>query len=480
VADTVVQDCAVQEPARPRRRARHAEMQRPVRRPVRHRRPQRLDVEAPARPLRTGVALLQFAVAGLLALIVLALLGWSALRSATEHQTVLQAAELTSLEAQVVIEPLLTDGVVSGDPAALATLDRAVHDRVLSSRVVRVKLWTASGRVVYSDDSRLIGRVFSLEADDRTALRTGRVAADVSDLSAAENEFERLPGGDHRLVQVYARVRARDGRPLLFEMYLPSRRIEATARSLSRSVMPAFLPALLALELLQLPLAWRLVRRIKHAQREREALYTYTLEARDQERRRIARDLHDGVVQSLAGVSFSLSAVGERLASGDIEGCATQVRSAAHATRGNLSELRTLIGDIYPPTLNEVGLPAALEELLGEVATQGVAVRLDSPRSLELHPEIAGALYRGAREALRNVVVHSGAATAVVSLERTRSLVRLVVRDDGVGLPADEAADAHRHFGLRLLAQMADQAGGRLTLTNQPLGGAMFLLELPT
>jgi two-component system, NarL family, sensor kinase len=472
----LVADTVLLEPARPPRRERHVD----VRRPRLRRRPPRIDVAAPARPLRTGVAMAQFAVAGLLALIVLALLGWSALRAATEHETVLQAAELTTLEAQLVIEPLLTDGVLSGDPAALATLDRAVHDRVLSPRVVRVKLWTAAGRVVYSDDSRLIGRVFPLDAEDRAALRTGRIAADVSDLTAAENEFERLPGGDQRLIQVYARVHARDSQPLLFEMYLPSQRIEATARRLSRSVMPAFLPALLALEILQLPLAWRLVRRIKAAQREREALYTYTLEARDQERRRIARDLHDGVVQSLAGVSFSLSAVGERLDAGQVEGCATQVRSAAKATRGNLSELRTLIGDIYPPTLNEVGLPAALEELLDEVAAQGVAVRLDGPRSLELHPEIAGALYRGGREALRNVVAHSGAGSVVVRLERTRSLVRLVVRDDGIGLPADKAADADQHFGLRLLSEMAHQAGGRLDLTNHPDGGAMFLLELPT
>jgi signal transduction histidine kinase len=426
------------------------------------------------------VALTQYAVAGVLAMVVLALLGWSALRAATERETVLQAAELTSIEAQLVVEPLLTDGVLAGDPASLQTLDEAVRARVLSPRVVRVKLWTAGGRVVYSDDSRLVGRSFPLEPEDLAALRTGKINADVSDLSAAENEFERLPGGDKRLVQVYARVHSRNGTPLLFEMYLPSQRIEATARSLSRSVMPSFLPALLALEILQLPLAWRLVRRIRNSQREREALFSYTLEARDQERQRIARDLHDGVVQSLAGVSYSLAAVGERLDSGRVDGCADQVRGAARATRGNLDELRTLICDIYPPTLHELGLTAALEELLSEVSREGVTVRLVTPPVLELHDEISGALYRAAREALRNVAEHSQATSVEVRVERTRALVRLVVRDDGVGLPDGPADDAHRHFGLRLLAEMASRAGGRLVLSDHEAGGTQFLLELPT
>ena len=76
---------------------------------------------------------------------------------------------------------------------------------------------------------------------------------------------------------------------------------------------PAFLLGLVLLELLQLPLAWRLVRRIQRGQRERDLLHRRVVEASDDERRRIARDLHDGVVQSLAGISFSLAAVTEEL-----------------------------------------------------------------------------------------------------------------------------------------------------------------------
>jgi hypothetical protein len=168
-----------------------------------------------------GLALAQFAATGLVALIVLAILGLGALRSATEHEAILQAADLTSDEAELVVEPLLTESLLQGDPAATARLDRVFHDGALSQRVLRVKLWDATGRIVYSDDERLIGRVFPLDADDAATLHTGKVSADLSDLTAAENEFEHLPAGTQRVLQVYARVHTHGGTPLLFELYLP-------------------------------------------------------------------------------------------------------------------------------------------------------------------------------------------------------------------------------------------------------------------
>jgi two-component system NarL family sensor kinase len=434
----------------------------------------------------TGVALAQFAATGLVALVVLAVLGLGALRSATEHEALLQAADLTSAEAESVVEPLLTDSLLRGDPGAVAKLDGVVREQVLSRRVVRVKLWDASGRIVYSDDRRLVGRVFPLDADDVATLRTGRVSADVSDLSAAENEFERLPDGTGQLLQVYTRVRTDGGTPLLFEMYLPSEQMAAAIDNIGRSVMPAFLPALLALEALQIPLAWRLVRRIRQGQKEREALHQLSLDARDHERRRIARDLHDGVVQSLAGVSYSLTAVSQWLSSDQLTsdrtlGCAEQVRSAARTTQGNLAELRTLIADIYPPTFHELGLRAAIEEMLGEATTHGMDATVDAVAVLDLDDETAGMVFRAAKEALRNVVKHSAAQRVRVRLDQGRGRITLVVQDDGVGLPDGERPppSGQHHFGLRLLGEMAAEAGGRLSVSSPPEGGTTFVFELP-
>jgi two-component system, NarL family, sensor kinase len=431
--------------------------------------------------MSTGVALVQFGATGLVALVVLAVVGLGALRSATEHEALLQAADTTSTEAESIVKPLLTESLLEGDPGAMARLDGVIRAQVLSRRVVRVKLWDASGRIVYSDDHRQIGQVFPLDAEDAATLRNGGVSADLSDLSKAENAFERL-AVKGKLLQVYARVFTDGGTPLLFEFYLPSKHISQAAHNISRSVMPAFLPALLALWILQIPLAWRLVRRIRQGQKEREALHKLTFEARDHERRRIAQDLHDGVVQSLAGVSYSLSAVGERLGAGQPEGCAEQVRSAARTTRGNLSELRTLIADIYPPTLHELGLRAAIEELLGEATTRGMDAKVEGGADIDVDDETASAVFRAAKEAIRNVVKHSDAERVRVRLDQGRGRITLVVQDDGVGLPEGDRppSGGRHHFGLRLLGEMAAEAGGRLSVTSPPKGGTAFVFELPT
>jgi hypothetical protein len=85
-------------------------------------------------------------------------------------------------------------GLVSGDPAALAAIDRVVRRQVLRSSVLRVKLWTAAGRVAYSDELRLIGPRFRLGSQERAALARHAVYAEMPDLQRRENRFERGPG----------------------------------------------------------------------------------------------------------------------------------------------------------------------------------------------------------------------------------------------------------------------------------------------
>src|SRR5205807_4874755 len=98
---------------------------------------------------------------------------------------------------------------------------------VLSPDVVRVKIWTPAGRILYSDEPRLIGDVFPLEPEERDAIRAGKVAAAVSDLSKPENRFERSHG---KLLEVYLPVHAADGQPLLYENYLRFSSIAANSR----------------------------------------------------------------------------------------------------------------------------------------------------------------------------------------------------------------------------------------------------------
>jgi len=372
----------------------------------------------------------------------------------------------------------VTDALANGDPAAVAALDRIAREQLLNDRVVRVKLWTREGRIAYSDEPRLINKVFPLDAADLSILTSGKPDAGVSDLRAPENEYERSFG---RLLQVYERVETASGRPMLLELYLRFDSVTANARALGSAVAPAFLLALLALEILQVPLAWRLVRRIGAGHRERQALSQRALEASDHERRRIARDLHDGVVQSLAGVSYTLAAIGAQLGRTEAAHLTGTVEAAARSTRQNIGELRSLIFDINPPSLHRLGLPGAVRELTTSLTEAGMLVSVETPAFVSVSEERAAALYRAAQEAVRNIISHSQATTVQVKLEQGDRRVVLTIEDDGVGFDVSRSAtnSARAHFGLGLLDDMAADSGGEMRVRSAPGRGTTIRFELP-
>jgi signal transduction histidine kinase len=425
-----------------------------------------------------NLALLQLTAGGIIALGVLAVTGVIALQSVAERQAIHLTAEFATATAAVSVTPRLSGDLLRGDPAALRRLDSAIQRELLSQKVKRVKIWDGSGRIVYSDEPRYIGRKYPLTADERRALATGQVSGELSNLSAADNIYDQWPGV-RQVVQVCTRVRASDGTPLLLQLLVRDDDLTSVAREAGRAELQPFLVALVALQVLQLPLALRLVRRVRQGQRERDVLHRHALEARDHERARIARDLHDGVVQQLAGVSYSLSSVGIGATDvpPDVLGV---VRSAAATTRDSALELRTLIAELTPPTVYEVGLAAALEELVTSLHDGGsVHAELSVEPGFTAGREVSAALFRAAQEGLRNVVAHSGARHAEVRLERSGRLVRVVVRDDGRGLPEPSENGSGHHFGLRLLAETARELGGRMDVTSGPAGGTTFLFELP-
>src|SRR5215217_3134034 len=135
------------------------------------------------------------------------------------------------------------------------------------------------------------------------------VLRELGDREEPENRFER---GQGDLYEVYTRLRAPDGTPLLFETYQRGNALVAEGRDVWLPFAVPVLASLVLLWLVQVPLAWRLAGRLRRSQLEREALLVHAVEASADERRRIAADLHDGVVQDLAGLSYSLSAAAER------------------------------------------------------------------------------------------------------------------------------------------------------------------------
>src|SRR3954468_22465475 len=284
-------------------------------------------------------AVMKFALGGLLATVVLAVVSALALARISRDEAVKDARRLTELVGRQVVEPRLTDGVLDGDPRAQGRFDRAIRRRVLTGDFVRVKVWTPGGRVAYSDAGKLEGSRYRLGKDEQTVLRTGTVESEVSDLARPENRFERRFG---ELLEVYMPVRTRSGRPALFETYLRLSSVTASGRDLWGSFVPAVLGALVVLQLVQLPLALSLARRVERSHREREALLKRALDASDLERERIAADLHDGTVQDLIAASYAVASAREGLGDGD-EARADALRRAEQTCRNAVQQLRTLL-----------------------------------------------------------------------------------------------------------------------------------------
>jgi two-component system, NarL family, sensor kinase len=420
-------------------------------------------------------AMIRYLAIGLVTIALISVVGVWLFHRAGETEAIRDAKDQTRIAAQGSVEPVLSDGLLRGKPSAIDAVDRVIQERVLSgpdNAIARVKIWDSSGRIVYSDKPALIGKRYPLGAEEQAAFDNGRVTAGVSDLSKAENRYERGMG---KLLEVYLPIKTPSGQPLLYETYYRSSFISARASRIFRQFAPLMIGALVLLALIQLPLAWWLAQRIERGQDERERLLKRAIDASDLERRRIARDLHDGVVQDLAAVSYSLAAAAE----GAPSPYDRDLRTAAAETRHGIGQLRTLLVDIYPPELQRAGLSAALADLLGGAEGRGLETSLDVDSELRLDPETEALFFRIAQEAVRNAVKHADAQSVSVRVAETATGARLVVEDDGRGFDPSTVGD-DGHFGLRVLEDVAHDAGGELEIDSAPGAGARIAVEVGT
>jgi signal transduction histidine kinase len=237
----------------------------------------------------------------------------------------------------------------------------------------------------------------------------------------------------------------------------------------------------------QIPLAIGLARRLRTSLAERESLLERAINASEQERRRIARDLHDGVVQRLAALTFSLSALARRLTPGSAQeppqtaSPLPDVLHAAGETRAAMRDLRTLIVEIAPPNLHAEGIDNALRDLLEPLSRNGVIITLEAPSSTKLPAATTTLLFRVAQEALRNAGKHAEATHVEVHLHNDGDGVRLEIADDGRGFSAADLDRRRRdgHVGLSLLRDLVADAGGTLQVVSHPGMGTRVSVRVP-
>ena len=420
-------------------------------------------------------AVLAFAITGLVVLVLVGVAGVLVMRRLGTAKALRQAERIALVAGHGVVEPRLTEGIVRGDSSSLLTIDEVVSGGVLRGPIARVTIRDLDGQVLYADDPGLIGSTFGLGASEREALRTGDAVTSEGKADELESRFEHDLGP---LLEVSLPVRTPSARPLLFQAYIPLDSVTASAKQLWSAFLPVLAGALLALALLQIPLAFRLARQVRASQQERELLLRRAIESSDLERRRIASDLHDGPVQQLAGLSMSLAAAAGSV--GPTDPSAVPLREAASAMRRSVRVLRSALMGIYPANVQRAGLQTALADLASPLTEQGISADVDVPPNLDLPPEVESLLFRASREAFRNVERHAQADRVNLRVRAENGLVLLEVEDNGIGFSSEpEARRADGHIGLPLLRDLVGDAGGTLHIDSIEGRGTKVRLEVP-
>lgn len=214
--------------------------------------------------------------------------------------------------------------------------------------------------------------------------------------------------------------------------------------------------------------------------RQEELRTRQFLASQEAERRRLSRQLHDGLGQMLAAICMRLHAA-EDLHGEDarpaLEACLTIVEQAIH-------QVRELSQDLHPPLLDGFGLQPALRGYLDRLAERaGLSVSLVTSSSLDPLPdELEMACFRVIQEALANVIRHASARQVRVELRRDAEAVELTIRDDGVGFDPQAVERRSRrsaHFGITAMRQRVESLGGSCWIESAPGQGTTVQAHWP-
>jgi signal transduction histidine kinase len=213
------------------------------------------------------------------------------------------------------------------------------------------------------------------------------------------------------------------------------------------------------------------VRLMKALQRSREKMVL----AREEERRRIRRDLHDGLGPSLASQTFKLDAALELLQN-DPQTASQLLTSLKAQNQSLVADIRRLVYELRPPTLDELGLAGALATYTRQINTPRITVMTNPDPLPALQAGVEVAAYRIAQEGITNVVRHAHARECKVTLEVENTWLVLTVSDDGVGPPPDMRTG----MGLASMRERAEELGGSIDITAIQPKGTQVTAVFPT
>lgn len=212
-----------------------------------------------------------------------------------------------------------------------------------------------------------------------------------------------------------------------------------------------------------------------------QQLLVRTNAVQEDERRRIAFDIHDGVIQLVIGAGFELQAARRQLGNGSVEEAQRRVDEARNLLNQTVTEMRRIVFDLRPTSLDSVGLFSALEKYAASWQEgTGIActVLVDGPVR-ELPPDAKVGVYRIVQEALANVRKHAGATRADVRGRFSDGRLVVTIEDNGGGFSPAEAQAASGHLGLMSMSERARALNGQLAIRSAPHQGTQLVLDIP-
>lgn len=202
-------------------------------------------------------------------------------------------------------------------------------------------------------------------------------------------------------------------------------------------------------------------------------------DAQEEERGRVARELHDGISQILVGVRYALDSARRRFASGDDRAKETLDKGIDHLS-GAIQEVRRISRDLRPGVLDDLGLGPALKALTDDFATRtGIKTEFHTVVFRNrLDHNAKNALYRIAQEALTNIERHANASTVTIDVRGHKRGATLRIADDGTGIPHDKNNSARSGLGLRNMQERVEQLDGTLRIFSSR-SGTIIVAEVP-
>jgi signal transduction histidine kinase len=225
------------------------------------------------------------------------------------------------------------------------------------------------------------------------------------------------------------------------------------------------------------------VKALDHANQALQDAHRRLLSEREEERKHLARELHDQVIQDLLGINYQLEEIETEH---DIrEYLKHELADVRLGMRSLVEDLRQICGNLRPPTIDSLGVGAALKSFAREWSERsGIAIDLELDDNLGRMPEVIElSIFRILQESLNNVSKHTLASHVKVSLKHTSPRTLMIsIYDNGRGLPEDfdlATLAARGHYGLVGISERVAMLGGRLRLQNQATGGLLLQVEIP-